>query len=170
MKMNEMTKKLYGETGDCSEHDLFRIEEVHGNSVSARNIAETDFDNKVIRIPTFKNLSRTFREKYADVIEGLRYYLFGHEAEVEATRMSQYERRSEDLHSKFEREYLETLRTEGKMLPYVIGLATHNLRLKNGDSTGFSSRIVTYLNEKTRKYADSVKTIEPVVEQALSYA
>jgi len=164
--MDNMTQRLYGECAECGTNDLYTIREVPGNCVSSDNIAETDFDNRIITTPNFRNLPLWFRKRYGKTIDALKEYLFGHEAEVEAMR----EPKNEGQHAAFELDYLETLRENGEMLPYLVGLVTHNLRLKYGDKTGFSSRIVNYIGNKVRKYAEELEAIEPIVEEALDPA
>ena len=157
--MNERARDLFG----------FDVEEVNGNHVSSKNIAETRFRSNgrhEIKVPNFRNLSWRFWEKYGGIINALRHYILGHEVEVEAMR----EPRNEAEHTAFELDYLETLRENGEMLPYLTGLATHKLRLKYGDRTGFSSRIVNYVNQKVRKYAEKIEAIEPIIEEALDPA
>jgi hypothetical protein len=165
----------------CDEHDLYEIVEVDGNSVSDTAIAETDFGERTIIIPKF-NLPYTFWEKFEyatdfarNVITSFRdKYLFRHEAEVEAEK----EPINEDEHADFELDMLRDMEKEAMTseygldgdgwLGYLTGLTAHKLRYKNGDKTGFTKKIWGYVRDRIDRYADSIKLIEPVIDEALS--
>jgi len=173
MPMNERLMGLYGSGAEHAEtgHEIFPIIEVDSNRVSEDALAETDFSERLIRKPTFRKAKEALMKKYShvsgfvgNIVDNISEYLLGHEF-----REAENGRPLEGLeHSLVEKDYLETLREEGRWMAYFAGIAMHKLRLDNGDNTGFSGRIAGYINSKIRKHAEELRFIEPVVEEALS--
>jgi len=156
MHRAEGTEKLYG----------FIVEEVDGNSVRPDAIAETYIDKRLIRIPNFSHLSGIFRANYRDALDRLKGYILGHEVEVEAKARPG----SEEEHSAFERNYLESLREKGALFEYLFGLVTHKMRHDNGDETGFTERIWdNYIEPKLKEYGDIINQtgLEEIATEAL---
>jgi len=157
--MDEKTAALY----------RFDVKEVDGDSVSGDNIADTRFRRNgrhEIRYPNFSGALKRVGAGNGWVIDILRKYVLGHEIEVEAGMQPRNERQ----HVICEVDYLESLRENGRMPQYLVGLAMHNLRRKYGDRTGFSTRVFDYLEDSFKWYAKKIDAIEPVLEKALVYA
>lgn len=142
----------------------FRIEELKKKSRvdSKGHLGMTDSGRKKILIPGFGDILRKY-PKLGPIADLVKKYILGHEVEVEA-----YGRpRSERDHSMKEMQYLEGLKKRGEIAPYAAGLAMHDLRMKYGDRTKFSTYIKDYVEKGKERFAEYVKPLEDQIAMLL---
>ncbi len=120
----------------------YRIEEVPGYQVSDDAVAETYFNDKIIRIPDYGRSGEW---------TPLKKYVLGHEVLVEACGRPRNDRE----HAKLEKDYLKELRDSRNWREFFTGLAMHKLRNKHGERKWFRT-IAGFLDNQVREYRNDV--------------